>query len=80
MRIVACVNILILSVLSLIVLSAAGLLFPGMHGISKKAVWVVVVFYLAGTILNTITPSKIERIWAPVALVQFIMSLVVTLS
>lgn len=80
MRIVACVNILILCVLSLIVLSAAGLLFPGMHGISKKAVWVVVVFYLAGTIMNTITPSKIERIWAPVALVQFIMSLVVALS
>jgi hypothetical protein len=30
--------------------------------------------------LNSITPSKIERIWAPVSLIQFITSLIVALS
>jgi hypothetical protein len=79
MRVVACVNIIVLLGMSLIVLSAAGLFLPGMQALSKKAVWVVVVFYLAGTVMNTITPSKIERIWAPVALLLFIMSLVVAL-
>ena len=30
--------------------------------------------------LNTITPSKIERIWAPVALIQLIISIMVAVS
>jgi hypothetical protein len=30
--------------------------------------------------MNTITPSKIERIWAPVALGQLIASIAVALS
>ena len=80
MRLVAIINIIILGFLALIVLSRAGLLLPGIMPFAKIAIWVVVVFYFAGTIMNTITPSKIERIWAPVALLQFITSIIVALS
>lgn len=80
MRFVAIINIIILSFMAIIVLSRANLLFPSMMPFSKIAIWVVVVFYLAGTILNTITPSTIERIWAPVALFQLITSIIVALT
>lgn len=80
MRIVAIVNILILSVLAIIVLSRAGLVFPQLLSVSKIGIWFVVVFSGIGTIMNTITPSKIERIWAPVAAIQLITSLIVAVS
>jgi len=80
MRLVAIGNIFILVIIAAIVLSRAGLFLPNMMSFSKFAIWLVVVFFLAGTIMNTITPSKIERIWAPVALLQFITSIIVALS
>ncbi len=80
MRLVAIINIIVLGFISLIVLSRANLLFPEMLPFSKIAIWIVVVFFLAGTIMNTITPSKIERIWAPVALLQLITSIIVALG
>jgi magnesium-transporting ATPase (P-type) len=79
MRIVAVVNMLILGFLSAIVLSKADIFFPILKPISNIGIWVVVAFMTVGTILNTITPSKIERIWAPVALVQLITSLVIAI-
>ena len=80
MRIVAIVNILILFVLAIIVMSRAGLIFPQLLSVSKTGIWFVVAFSGIGTILNTITPSKIERIWAPVAAIQLITSLLVAVS
>ncbi len=80
MRIVAIVNILILSVLAIIVLSRAGLIFPQLLSVSATGIWFVVAFSGIGTIMNTITPSKIEHIWAPVAAIQLITSLIVALS
>jgi len=80
MRLVAIVNILILGFISLIVLSRAGLILPEIRSFSKVAIWIIAVFFLAGTVMNTITPSKIERIWAPVALLQLITSVIVALS
>lgn len=47
---------------------------------SKYAIWFVVVFSGMGTVLNTITRSKIERIWAPVSAIQLITSTVVALG
>jgi len=79
MRIVAILNILILIFIATIFLSRADMLFSPMMSFSKIAIWVVVVFFLIGTIMNTITPSKIERIWAPVALIQLITSVIVAL-
>ena len=80
MRLVAVSNIFILAFFMIIILSKADLFFIKMLPFSKIAIWFVVVFNLAGTIMNTITPSKIERIWAPVALMQLITTAVVALS
>ena len=77
MRIVAIVNMLILTVLTIIVLARAGLVFPQLLPASAIGIWFVVAFSGIGTIMNTITPSKIEHIWAPVAVIQLITSLIV---
>jgi hypothetical protein len=81
MRWLAVLNMFILAFVALIVLSRAGLVLPDMLSFARTAIWVAVVMAFAGTVMNTITPSKIERIiWAPVALLQFVTGLVVALS
>lgn len=80
MRIVAVVNMFILSILMMIVLVNAGLILPQFMSFSEIAIWFVVVFYAIGTVLNTITPSKIERIWAPVAAIQLITTIIVAIK
>lgn len=80
MRIVALVNMIILNFLMLIVLVNAGLILPQLMSFSEIAIWFVVVFYAIGTVLNTITPSKIERIWAPVAAIQMITTIIVAIK
>lgn len=80
MRIVALVNMLVLSFLTLIVLANSSLLMPELFSFSRYAVWFVVLFSFIGILLNSITPSKIERIWVPFTIVQFITSLMVALN
>jgi len=80
MRLIAIINIIILAIIATIVLSRAGLLLTNMMAFSRIAIWFIVAFFLAGTIMNTITTSKIERIWAPVALLQLITSIIIALS
>ncbi len=80
MRVVAVLNMLILGFMAAVVLSEAGLMFPLLNPISRIGIWVIVVFFVMGTIMNSISPSKIERIWAPVALIQLITSLIVAIS
>lgn len=79
MRVVAVINMLILGFIATVILSEANLMFPQLKPISSIGIWVVVVFFAIGTIMNTITPSKIERIWAPVALIQLITSLIIAI-
>lgn len=80
MKIVAVINILVLGFIATLVLSEANLMFYQLKPISKIGIWIVVVFFAIGTIMNTVTPSKIERFWAPVALIQLITSLIVAIS
>lgn len=80
MRLVAIINIIILCLIAAIVLSRADLILPQLEAIARFAIWFVVAFFALGTILNTITPSKIERIWAPVALFQLITSIIVAMA
>lgn len=80
MRIVPVVNMVVLAFIAIIVLSRAGLMLAGMMSFSKVAIWVVAVFFLASTIMNTITPSKIERVWAPVALIQLVAVVIIAFS
>ena len=80
MRVVAIINMIVLCLIAAIVLSKADLLFPGLSPVSSIGIWFVVAFCALGTVLNTITPSKIERIWAPVAFVQLITSIIVAIG
>ena len=80
MRVVAVINMLILGFIASVVLSQANLMFPELNPISSIGIWVIVAFFIIGTIMNIITPSKIERIWAPVTLIQLITSLIVAIS
>lgn len=80
MRVVAIMNAFILIFIAIIVLSRANLFLPEMIAFSKYAIWVVVLFFAISTVMNIITPSKIERIWAPVSGIQLITSLFIALS
>lgn len=77
MRVVAVVNMAMLCFLTLIVLTRAGLILPQLFVMSKHAVWFVVVFSAISVVLNTITPSKIERIWVPATVIHLITSTIV---
>lgn len=77
MRFVAVINALVLCLLASVTGIRAGFLFPEFYVIGEIGIWIVVVFLGIGTIMNTITPSKIERIWAPVAGILFITSLLI---
>ncbi|HSI76835.1 MAG TPA: hypothetical protein VK957_13115 [Lunatimonas sp.] len=80
MRVVAVINMLVLVFVAAIVLSHADLILPQLKSISRTGIWFVVGFLGLGTVLNTITPSKIERIWAPVALIQMIAVIIIAIS
>lgn len=81
MRVAALVQMLLLSLIALVVLTRAGLVFGEYFEFSKLLIWFVVAFFVVGTILNTITPSKRERmLWAPVTFVLLICSFVVAKS
>lgn len=79
MRWVAVANMLLLCFMGALVLSDANLMFPQLKNIAGVGIWGIVVFFVFGTLMNAITPSKIERIWAPVALVQLVTSLMVAI-
>ncbi len=80
MRVVALANMVLLGTLMVVVLSEAELVLPNLSSFSKYAIWFVVVFSGIGTVLNTITRSKIERIWAPVSAIQLITSIIVAIN
>jgi hypothetical protein len=78
MRIVSLLNSLVLSFIALVVMVKADILLPQYKSLSNVAIYFVVGFSVVATILNTITPSKIERkIWAPVTAVLLLTSIIV---
>ena len=68
---------IILGFIAIIVLSEADILLPQLKTISSNCNLVCSCIFFIGTIMNTITRSKIERIWAPVALIQMITALII---
>ncbi len=81
MRVGAVIQAMLLAFLAMIVLSRAGVAFPGLSNLSNILVWVAVAISGVSLILNLITQSKWERIiWAPVALLMAVSSLIVALS
>jgi hypothetical protein len=78
MRIVSLISSFILSLIATVVLIKAELLLPQYKSYANVAVYFVVAFSAVATILNILTPSKIERkIWAPVATLLLITSIIV---
>lgn len=75
MRGVALLNAILLLFLNLLVLEFAGITAYLPNSWGENGMWAVLVFMAIGTLLNSITPSKIERIWAPVAFIQFLSCL-----
>lgn len=81
LRVAAIVQALILAFWALAVLARAGIALPKWSRTSRWLIWGVVAFSTLSLILNTITPSAGERaIWAPVALVMLISSVIVAVN
>jgi hypothetical protein len=81
LRVAAVVQAVILALLALVVLARAGIALPQWSRASRWLIWVVLALSTISLVLNIITPSADERaIWAPVALVMLICSVVVAVS
>jgi hypothetical protein len=81
MRVGAIIQGALIAFLGMIVLSRAGIAFPGLSNLSNVLIWVAVAISGISLVLNLITQSKWERIlWAPVGLLMLVSSLVVALS
>jgi hypothetical protein len=78
MRVAALIQAGILLGFAGIVLARAGITLRAWERVSRWLVWIVVAFSVVSLVLNLITPSVGERIlWAPVALVMLVCSLLV---
>lgn len=81
LRITAIVQMLLLGFVALVVLTRAGLIFENYFEFSKSAIWFVVALCAISAILNTITPSKKERmLWSPVTIILVACAVVVARS
>lgn len=81
MRVAAVVQALILFGLGALTLVCAGVMLPALYNVARTAIWIVVSFSALALVLNSITPSKIERmIWAPVAFGMLASSMLVATS
>ena len=81
MRVAAVVQALVLSALAGVVVARSGWALPGWSGVAGWLIWVVVGVSFVSLAMNSITPSRWERIlWAPVAGGLFISALWVALS
>ncbi|MCB9994518.1 MAG: hypothetical protein H6873_12790 [Hyphomicrobiaceae bacterium] len=77
-RVVSLVNVLILLLLGTVVAQAAALLNRLRFTFPRYAMWLVVGFSAVALFVNLITPSAGERmIWAPVAAVMLLSSVIV---
>ena len=81
MRVAALAQAALIAGMVGVVLSRAGLAQAGWSAVSRRLVWVTVAVAALSLVLNLITPSSAERaIWAPVAVVLLVSSVVVALK
>jgi hypothetical protein len=81
MRLGAVVQAVVIGGLAVVVLSAAGIVLPGLATDLPWLVWVAVAFSAIAVALNSISRSAGERrIWVPVSLVMLVSSLLVALT
>ena len=78
MRVAAVVQALVLCGLAGVVLIRAKMILPSWYDTADWAIWVVVGFAAISVAMNSITPSRWERIiWVPVGAVLLVCSLLV---
>lgn len=81
LRVAAVFQAALLIGFALVALSRADLILPAWAQASRWMMWAIVAFSTLSLILNLITPSAGERaIWAPVAFLMLLCSLIVALS
>ena len=81
MRVAAVVQAVLIALLAVAVLSAAGLVLPDLAVTFPWLVWAAVVVSALAVVLNAISRSAGERrIWVPVASVLLVSSLLVALD
>jgi len=81
LRIAAIVQAAVLVGMAAIVLARAGLALPSWSRTARWLIWFVVAFAAVSLVLNLITPSAGERaIWAPVAFLLLMSSVIVAVS
>lgn len=61
MRVAALLQIGVLVLFILIVMSKSGLALVELHEMARKGIWVVLGFFILGTIFNFSSPSKKEK-------------------
>lgn len=80
-RVAAVIQLLILAFFGLVGLIRSRLIVSSLYDFSTYAIWFVVGFFVLGTIMNLITPSKKERnLWAPITFILLLSSLGIALS
>ena len=81
MRVAAAVQAVVIALVALGVLSAAGLVMPDLAVAFPWLIWVAVAFSALAVVLNALSGSAGERrIWVPVAIVLLASSLLVALT
>lgn len=81
MRFSALAQLSLLVFMALVVLTRAGVILDEFYEVSTTAIWFVVVISLISAILNTITPSKKERVlWSPVTIIKLVCVVIVARS
>ena len=65
--------------MSLVVLSASGSLNIYPEAFTTAVLWVMTIYFAIGVVMNAISRSKIERIWAPYSAVLCILCLMLVI-
>ena len=69
LRVASAVAALVYPVVILLVLASAGLVTAGwLPGAGPGAMWALTGFFALGTVMNSISRSRPERLWGPIAL------------
>jgi len=80
-RILAGVSLALLLAFAVIITARAGLAFQNVQAFALTWSWVVVGYFVLGSVANAVTPSPRERaIWLPVVLGMLLLSVIVALS
>jgi len=80
-RILAGVSLALLLAFAVIITARAGLAFQNVQAFAPTWSWVVVGYFVLGSVANAVTPSPRERaIWLPVVLGMLLLSVIVALS